>query len=177
MESFSSETQRQLPLLNLCVSSTSFQYAKWRLTIDCAADARFFLFFSRFGSRKTKNGKRRTENEQWKASLTILWSLVQFSFDITTRKTKNRNEERKANLTILWSLAQSPLKLILQLHVFFADFAERDVTPKKRFSVVVSCSTSFHRKNRPAEKSFSVVVQQQAERRVVVRWKSGLTRS
>ena len=46
---------------------------------------------------------------------------------------------------------------------FFADFAERDVTPKKRFSVVVSCSTSFHRKNRPAEKSFSVVVRQQAE--------------
>ena len=46
---------------------------------------------------------------------------------------------------------------------FFADFAERDVTPKKRFSVVVSCSTSFHRKNRLAEKSFSVVVRQQAE--------------
>ena len=46
---------------------------------------------------------------------------------------------------------------------FFADFAERDVTPKKRLSVVVSCSTSFHRKNRLAEKSFSVVVRQQAE--------------
>ena len=61
MESFSSEMQRQLPLLNLCVSSTSFQYAKWRLTIDCAADARFlFIFKSKSENEewKTKNGKR-----------------------------------------------------------------------------------------------------------------------
>jgi hypothetical protein len=34
---------------------------------------------------------------------------------------------------------------------------------KKRFTVVVSWKTSFHARNRPAEKSFSVVVQQQTE--------------
>ena len=38
--------------------------------------------------------------------------------------------------------------------------------PKKSFSVVVSWRSSFHRKNRPAEKSFSVVGQQQTERLV-----------
>ena len=39
--------------------------------------------------------------------------------------------------------------------------------PKKSFSVVVSWRSSFHRKNRLAEKSFSVVGRQQAEGLVV----------
>ena len=34
---------------------------------------------------------------------------------------------------------------------------------KKKFPVVVSWKTAFHARNRPAEKSFSVVVQQQTE--------------
>ena len=34
---------------------------------------------------------------------------------------------------------------------------------RKRFSVVASWSTSFHGRKRPTEKSFSVVVRQQAE--------------
>ena len=34
---------------------------------------------------------------------------------------------------------------------------------RKRFSVFVSWNTSFHGRKRPAEKSFSVVVQQQTE--------------
>ena len=34
---------------------------------------------------------------------------------------------------------------------------------RKRFSVVVSWSTSFHGRKRPTEKSLSVVVRQQAE--------------
>ena len=56
----------------------------------------------------------------------------------------------------------------LNICFFPADFAEHDVAPKKRFSVVVSWKTSFRRRNRPAEKSFSVVVQQQAEGLVVL---------
>ena len=90
------------------------------------------------------------ENEEWKASLTILWSLVQFSFDLTSRKTKNGNEERKTkngneerktSITILWSLAQSPLKLILQIHVFFSRISRNATWRRKNvfrlLSVVV----------------------------------------
>ena len=51
----------------------------------------------------------------------------------------------------------------LNICFFPADFAEHDVAPKKRFSVVVNWKTSFHRRNRPAEKSFWVIVQQQTE--------------
>ena len=39
---------------------------------------------------------------------------------------------------------------------------------RKRFSVVVSWSTSFHGRKRPTEKSISIVVRQQAEGLVVL---------
>ena len=57
------------------------------------------------------------------------------------------------NLCLLLTTTQTSRRLCLLL----------EGCPKKSFSVVVSWRSSFHRKNRPAEKSFSVVGQQQAE--------------
>merc|ERR1719199_2456300 len=58
--------------------------------------------------------------------------------------------------------------------VIIYDCMEYTFRCRKRFSVVASWSTSFHGRKRPTEKSFSVVVRQQAEGLVI---KFALTRT
>ena len=67
-----------------------------------------------------------------------------------------------ASLAELWA---SRARLVFRKPCFRGE--EYNFRRRKRFSVVVSWSTSFHGRKRPTEKSFSVVVRQQAERLVV----------
>ena len=64
------------------------------------------------------------------------------------------------NLCLLLTTTQTSRRLCLLL----------EGCPKKSFSVVVSWRSSFHRKNRLAEKSFSVVGRQQAEGLVLLNY-------